>query len=166
MSARQRTGMRRKLRKLDAIEGVTLEFAGDEAERHEFMQQMIALHQERWRGRGRAGVFSSDVFRRFHEALSSRLLQRGQLLLARLQVEGRPLALVYGFISGKTCHYYQGGVDTEAYASALAGAADAPEGGRCGWVTPALNATTSCCRRRRITRRVSAARPASSTISV
>jgi CelD/BcsL family acetyltransferase involved in cellulose biosynthesis len=31
MSARQRTGMRRKLRKLDAIEGVTLEFAGDEA---------------------------------------------------------------------------------------------------------------------------------------
>jgi hypothetical protein len=62
-------------------------------------------------------VFSSDVFRRFHEALSSRLLQHGQLLLARLQVEGRPLALVYGFISGKTCHYYQGGVDTEAYAA-------------------------------------------------
>jgi CelD/BcsL family acetyltransferase involved in cellulose biosynthesis len=88
MSARQRTGMRRKLRKLDAIEGVTLEFADNEAERREFMEQMIALHQERWRGRGRAGVFTSDVFRRFHEALSSRLLQRGQLLLARLQWGG------------------------------------------------------------------------------
>jgi CelD/BcsL family acetyltransferase involved in cellulose biosynthesis len=115
MSGRQRAVMRRKLRKFDEIEGGPLEFARDEAERQEFMQQLIELHQERWRQRGRAGVFSSEVFRRFHEALSSKLQKRGELVLARLRVADRPLALVYGFRSKKTCYYYQGGVATNTY---------------------------------------------------
>ena len=73
----------------------------------------MTLHQRRWRGKGKPGVFSSERFRDFHLAVTAQLLDRGQLLLFGLFAEGRALAVNYCMVSKDACHYYQGGIDDD-----------------------------------------------------
>jgi CelD/BcsL family acetyltransferase involved in cellulose biosynthesis len=70
---------------------------------------LMALHQERWQGAGQRGVFASERFRRFHEALMAQMLAEGELDLAWLAVRGEPVAAVYSLIHDNKVYYYQCG---------------------------------------------------------
>ena len=77
-----------------------------------FFEDLVTLHQARWRLCGRPGVFSSDVFSRFHREIIRRFHRRGWLCSAVLRGGGKTLAAYYGFRMGGTAFAYQMGVDT------------------------------------------------------
>lgn len=74
---------------------------------------LAGLHGERWLERRRGGVFASSRFRRFHELMTPRLLDRGALDLWRLEVDRRPVAAVYNFVWDNKVHFYQSGRATD-----------------------------------------------------
>ena len=70
------------------------------------------LHEHRWKAGGKAGVFASPVFRRFHDMLMPALLDRGELDLRWLSVDGEPVAVSYGIVNENRVYFYQGGRST------------------------------------------------------
>jgi CelD/BcsL family acetyltransferase involved in cellulose biosynthesis len=74
---------------------------------------LAGLHGERWLERRRGGVFASSRFRRFHELMMPRLLDRGALDLWWLEVNRRPVAAVYNFAWDNKVHFYQSGRATD-----------------------------------------------------
>jgi predicted ATP-grasp superfamily ATP-dependent carboligase len=76
------------------------------AELEEGKGTLMALHGERWGGRG---AFASTRFRAFHDAIMAELLSRGELELAWLTVRGEPCAAVYDILWRGKAYYYQSG---------------------------------------------------------
>jgi CelD/BcsL family acetyltransferase involved in cellulose biosynthesis len=71
-----------------------------------------SLHAERWTAMGRAGVFASSRFARFHEAVMPRLLARedgAALELSWLVVRGQPIAAAYNIVYANKVYFYQSG---------------------------------------------------------
>lgn len=110
MSARQRSTMKRKLKRLND-QGFTLEVAKDEASRAKMFSEMISLHEQAWNGRGRTGVFEAGRFRKFHDSLSASLLLRKELLLLAVRIADSTVAVIYALCDRSACHYYQSGLD-------------------------------------------------------
>ena len=71
------------------------------------------LHTHRWQSGGRDGAFASPIFRQFHDQVMPALLDRGELDLRWLVVEGEPIAVSYSVIHENRIYYYQGGRATE-----------------------------------------------------
>jgi CelD/BcsL family acetyltransferase involved in cellulose biosynthesis len=67
------------------------------------------LHEERWQAGGKAGVFASPIFRRFHDLLMPALLDRGELDLRWLVAHGEPVAVSYSIVNDNRVYFYQGG---------------------------------------------------------
>lgn len=72
---------------------------------------LVRLHQDRQQSRGNSGCFASAHYATFHRGMASELLRAGQLWLGWLEIDGRPLAVEYQFVDGKTVFAYQGGID-------------------------------------------------------
>lgn len=71
---------------------------------------LMALHQERWTAEGEPGVFAAQRFVEFHRTLVREWIPTGRALLAQLSVGGEPVAVLYGFVSGRKFDFYQSGV--------------------------------------------------------
>jgi CelD/BcsL family acetyltransferase involved in cellulose biosynthesis len=67
------------------------------------------LHEHRWQAAGKAGVFASRLFRRFHDLVMPALLDRGELDLRWLVANGEPVAATYSIVHGGRLFFYQGG---------------------------------------------------------
>jgi CelD/BcsL family acetyltransferase involved in cellulose biosynthesis len=74
---------------------------------------LVRLHQERWRMDGKPGVFAAPRFIKFHRNLVKEWLPRGRAVLARLSIEGNPVVVLYGFVTGQKFDFYQSGVQRE-----------------------------------------------------
>jgi CelD/BcsL family acetyltransferase involved in cellulose biosynthesis len=109
LSANTRQQSRRLLRAAQKAGGV-MEWARDSAEADTFLDQLIDLHQARWTSVGQPGCFAAPRFTEFHRALARAWVPAGRAVLARLRVEDRPLAVIYGFPVGEKFHFYQSGV--------------------------------------------------------
>jgi CelD/BcsL family acetyltransferase involved in cellulose biosynthesis len=77
---------------------------------------LIDLHQRRRRSLGEPGCFASRLFHNFHREAAGRLLERGQLRLSRMSLDGIPAAAEYHLADASTTFAYQGGVDPERLA--------------------------------------------------
>jgi len=73
--------------------------------------ELIRLHQDRWADEGLPGVFAAPRFVEFHRNLIARWLPAGRAVLARLSLDARPVAVLYGFVTGSKFDFYQSGVD-------------------------------------------------------
>jgi CelD/BcsL family acetyltransferase involved in cellulose biosynthesis len=71
---------------------------------------LVRLHQERWTAEGKPGVFAAPRFVEFHRRLIGQWLPGGRAVLARLSLEGEPMAVIYGLVTGPTFYFYQSGV--------------------------------------------------------
>lgn len=71
---------------------------------------LVRLHQARWTGEGKPGVFAAPRFTAFHREIIREWLPAGRVVLARLAVAGEPVAVIYGFVTGTTFEFYQSGV--------------------------------------------------------
>jgi CelD/BcsL family acetyltransferase involved in cellulose biosynthesis len=92
-----------------AASEVEINYATSRADLEEARRILIALHQERWSAEGRAGVFASERFSAFHEALLPELLDNGALELMRLSVRGVPIAALYNISWNGKIYSYQSG---------------------------------------------------------
>jgi CelD/BcsL family acetyltransferase involved in cellulose biosynthesis len=117
MSTSVRGGLRRKWKRLHASGDVRVHLAEDRDSLDCLFAALVELHQKRWEGKKKPGVFASDKFRKFHSALCLRLLEKGQLLLFAVFHDGEPLAVNYCLRSKSSVHYYQGGFDPDRLAS-------------------------------------------------
>ena len=111
LGAEHRYAFRRKVKRLTQRHRVSLDAARSEEERREAMRLLIALHQARWRERGKSEAFSSDALIAFHDEVSALALRRGWLRLFVLRLDGRPAAALYGFRYRDVFYFYQSGFD-------------------------------------------------------
>jgi CelD/BcsL family acetyltransferase involved in cellulose biosynthesis len=105
----------RSLRELDRWAGPggwelrSAEKASDFEEGRRVLQN---LHAERWTAAGRAGVFASARFKRFHDEVMPRLWageDGARLELLWLVVRGEPIAASYNVVFGNKVYFYQSG---------------------------------------------------------
>jgi CelD/BcsL family acetyltransferase involved in cellulose biosynthesis len=74
---------------------------------------LVDLHQRRRRSLDEAGCFASELFHDFHREVAGLLLERGQLRVSWLELDGRPAAAEYHLADCDTTYAYQGGVDPD-----------------------------------------------------
>jgi CelD/BcsL family acetyltransferase involved in cellulose biosynthesis len=74
---------------------------------------LVDLHQRRRRSLDEPGCFASRSFHDFHREVAGRLLDRGQLRISWLELDGSPAAAEYHFADGGATYAYQGGVDPQ-----------------------------------------------------
>jgi CelD/BcsL family acetyltransferase involved in cellulose biosynthesis len=77
---------------------------------------LVDLHQRRRRSLGEPGCFASRVFHDFHREAAARLLERGQLRISWMELDGSPAAAEYHFADRTATYAYQGGVDPDRLA--------------------------------------------------
>lgn len=74
---------------------------------------LIALHSRRWNQNGQSGVLAESMLQNFHHEAADQFLRCGALRLYGLLLNGRVVAALYGFRSGRRLFYYLGGFDPE-----------------------------------------------------
>jgi CelD/BcsL family acetyltransferase involved in cellulose biosynthesis len=72
---------------------------------------LFKLHDARWAERPDASAFSDPAVRAFHLEFATAALQRGWLRLTTMEVDGAPIAALYGWLIGGRWSYYQAGFD-------------------------------------------------------
>ena len=108
LSGKTRQHFRQYLRAAERY-GAVLEIATRDSV-DEFFDALVELHQLRWTSVGKPGAFSAPRFTEFHRSMARKWVPDGRALLARLSLGGRPLAVLYGFVTRSTFDYYQSGV--------------------------------------------------------
>jgi CelD/BcsL family acetyltransferase involved in cellulose biosynthesis len=101
----------RSLRDFDKWAGADVELARvrSMADLEEGKRVLVRLHEQRWQAAGQKGVFASELFSRFHDAVLPALVERNALDLCWLKVRGQPVAVSYSFIWDNKVLFYQGG---------------------------------------------------------
>lgn len=107
-SANSRQQVRRLIREGERA-GARFEIIGED-QISDALNDLIRLHQERWTADGKLGVFSAPRFVEFHGNLVRQWQPIGRAVLARLSIASEPVAVLYGFVTGKTFDFYQSGV--------------------------------------------------------
>lgn len=74
---------------------------------------LIDLHQRRRLSLGEPGCFASECWAAFHREISLKLLEKNQLRLSWLELNGQPAAVEYHFAGPGAIYAYQGGVDPD-----------------------------------------------------
>jgi hypothetical protein len=74
---------------------------------------LVDLHQRRRKSLGEPGCFASRVFHEFHHEVAGRLLDRGQLRVSWMELDGSPAAAEYHVADSRATYAYQGGVDPD-----------------------------------------------------
>lgn len=113
LSSQFRKNIRKARKRLDAGGRVSFSRIVDESAVEPALQQLIELHQKRWREKGLPGAFAAPQFVEFHCRISRRFFERGWLYLTLLKLDGRVIAARYGFIYHGVNYAYQGGFDPE-----------------------------------------------------
>lgn len=79
------------------------------ADAEAFLDELAALHQHAWTGRGKPGVFASHRFLRFHARLLGRLFDSGQVELIKVSAGTTTIGVLYSFLlDGHLCFYQSG----------------------------------------------------------
>jgi hypothetical protein len=74
-----------------------------------FFDELAALHNERWAGKGVTGSFSSKSAVTFHRTLIRRLWPSGGVKLLRVKAGQNTVGVLYNFISDGAVFFYQSG---------------------------------------------------------
>jgi CelD/BcsL family acetyltransferase involved in cellulose biosynthesis len=74
---------------------------------------LFRLHDARWAERPNTSSFSDPAVRAFHNEFATAALERGWLRLTSMEVDGAPIAALYGWLIGGRWSYYQAGFDPE-----------------------------------------------------
>ena len=106
-------GLARKRTRGALRDGAKFEIARTPEEVEEMWGELIPLHQARWEAEGKPGCFSAPRFTEFHRSLLMKLLSSGEGILARLSIEGEPLAVMLGYIAGTKFDSYVAGAKFE-----------------------------------------------------
>lgn len=108
-SANTRQQIRRSNRHYERNGPITVKRADTVASAHEMLDAMAALHQATWTARGRPGSFARPFFRRFHRALITLAVPRGEIALLRVTCNETTVGILYNFVHSHRMLAYQSG---------------------------------------------------------
>lgn len=106
LSANARQQIRRSNKRFRAMGPLTLMPATEPAQAGAWLEELMAMHDQRWGG---AGAFGTPWLRRFHAALVTRCLGRGELDLLRVTAGPEVVGILYNLRSDGRCLAYQSG---------------------------------------------------------
>ena len=109
LSSNTRSQIRRSFRILEKVGTVELEVPDGLEHAFEIYGEMVDLHQATWKARGQAGVFSSQLFCRFHERLIRNRFDKGEIQLMRIHAGGDTIGCLYSFLWQGCIYFYQCG---------------------------------------------------------
>jgi len=109
LSANRRQILRRKERSLSRDHAVSL-VDYDAQTLDEGWRHLLELHERRWSGAG-GGAFHQPRALSLQRQFAGEMARQQRLWLTTLNVDGRPVAAWYGFVSADTVYFYQGGRD-------------------------------------------------------
>ncbi len=112
LSHKNRQQARKLLRAVDQA-GMTFELANDAEMIDQYFDQMVALYKQRWTAVGKTGSFAPR-HAEFHRSMAHRLAPTGAVVLARLELERTPFAVVYGHRVREKVYCFQQGVAPES----------------------------------------------------
>ena len=105
-----KSGTRRKVRRsMEALGDLSTEWASTSDHALDILQELIELHQSRWRAAGKPGAFSDQRFIRFHSELIPRLLPERRVILFRVRAGSGTVGCLYHFVERKRALFYQSG---------------------------------------------------------
>lgn len=103
-----RAGTRQRIRRsLRGFGSIEINWGDTPASALEILEELMALHQDRW---GEAGYFFGPRARAFHRELVPQLVARGQALLARTRSGGRTVGCLYVLVDRGRAMSYQSGL--------------------------------------------------------
>lgn len=79
----------------------------------DFLAELIRLHTARWSNRGDRGVFGDPRVAQFHSSALPKLVEAELLRMYRMSINGRAVALYYGFFDHCRSYAYLQGYDPE-----------------------------------------------------
>ena len=110
LGANVRYNFRRRRRAL-VRQGVEFVTVTGKSELHKKFDDLFRLHRLRFDDKQELSDFLRSDARAFHVDALERLAEARMASLFFLQVDGKPIAALYGFSTGKTFSFYQAGMD-------------------------------------------------------
>lgn len=110
-SRQLRSQLGRKLRSLRKEHNVQFRRTRRSEEVTGDLGTLFRLHDARWAERPDSSAFSDPAVRAFHLEFATAALERGWLRLTSMEVDGAPVAALYGWLIGGRWSYYQAGFD-------------------------------------------------------
>jgi hypothetical protein len=109
--------LKKKKRILNRFEKITSAkncqfiIANDKTQALQLYDQLVELHQIRWRQKNKPGVFSNGYFYKFHKNLIEKSFEKGMIVLSAIQIESRIISVNYSIKWHGTLYFYQSGID-------------------------------------------------------
>jgi CelD/BcsL family acetyltransferase involved in cellulose biosynthesis len=113
LSSEDRKNLERYGRRLEKRYATRIYRCTHESELPVSLEALFRLHQLRWQNAGETGSFASEERREFYQRLSRRLLDRSQLELWVIELDGAIVAAQFAFRFGNTVFQLQEGYDPE-----------------------------------------------------
>lgn len=110
-SRQLRSQLGRKLRSLRKEHDVQLRRTRRSEEVAADLEILFRLHDARWAERPDSSSLADPAIRAFHLEFATAALERGWLRLSVMEVDGVPIAALYGWLLGGRWSYYQAGFD-------------------------------------------------------
>ena len=107
LTSNTRYQIRRSLR---AFGDVETEWAETPEHALDILDELVALHQQRWRSVGERGAFASERFTAFHRALVRRLVPKRAVVLFRVRSAAQTIGCLYSFVEDGNVYSYQLGL--------------------------------------------------------
>ncbi len=112
-SAKHRKDIAYELRNINRNFSIEFELTSLAGDVQRDMDDFIAMHQERWTHAGHQGVFKDTQQARFHKEVALACQRRGWLFLAFLRLNGKRVAVNYGFhCKDRVMTYLNGMIDS------------------------------------------------------
>lgn len=110
-SRQLRSQLGRKLRSLRKEHQVRFRRTQDPEEVPGDVETFFKLHDARWAERPGDSTLADSSLRGFHLEFATAALERGWLRLSVMEVDGEPIAALFGWLIGERWSYYQAGFD-------------------------------------------------------
>jgi len=117
----RRYTLQRKMKCLQGVGRIEYSRVTNPADVDTALDWLITLHQSRWCTGPSGGVFASERSQQFHKEIVHVLSERGRISIDLLQLNGRPLAAIYGLVYEDVYYFYLPGFDPEALSRASPG---------------------------------------------
>lgn len=114
LSRNTRDQLKRSLKLYEASGPLRVVPAEDPTAAVAMLEEMTALHQAAWRGRGQPGAFASPRIVAFHHGLIRRAFPRGAVQILRVSAGDEAIGLLYYFIERGRVYFYQSGLQYRA----------------------------------------------------
>lgn len=113
LSAHRRKNMNQKRRKWESLPGARFSVVTSTQALDTAFDHLARLHLMRWSTRTTQPAFSSASFCNFHRELMHALIAKDRLRLLALELEDRPIAMLYGMSYKGRFGFFQGGFDPD-----------------------------------------------------